>query len=233
MPTKTAIVFDMDGVLVDPAKSYRQTVVDSVARLAPAAPRITLAQIEDYKNQGGFNNDWLLTHQILKDNGVEVEYSRVIEEFNKIFFGENHDGHLLNEEWLVEAGLLERLQETHRLAVFTGRLDFEAELSLKRFAPGIRFDPRICTDHVENPKPAADGLFLIRERLPDTQLIYIGDTVDDARPARLAGVPFIGVAKRDHLRRNELLKLFQEECAAAVIESVNEIEPAIQRILAQ
>ena len=233
MPTKTAIVFDMDGVLVDPAKSYRQTVVDSVARLAPAAPRITFAQIEDYKNQGGFNNDWLLTHQILKDNGVEVEYSRVIEEFNKIFFGENHDGHLLNEEWLVEAGLLERLQETHRLAVFTGRLDFEAELSLKRFAPGIRFDPRICTDHVENPKPAADGLFLIRERLPDTQLIYIGDTVDDARPARLAGVPFIGVAKRDHLRRNELLKLFQEECAAAVIESVNEIEPAIQRILAQ
>ena len=233
MPTKTAIVFDLDGVLVDPAKSYRQTVVDSVARLAPAAPRITFAQIEDYKNQGGFNNDWLLTHQILKDNGVEVEYSRVIEEFNKIFFGENHDGHLLNEEWLVEAGLLERLQETHRLAVFTGRLDFEAELSLKRFAPGIRFDPRICTDHVENPKPAADGLFLIRERLPDTQLIYIGDTVDDARPARLAGVPFIGVAKRDHLRRNELLKLFQEECAAAVIESVNEIEPAIQRILAQ
>jgi phosphoglycolate phosphatase-like HAD superfamily hydrolase len=84
---------------------------------------------------------------------------------------------------------------------------------------------------VENPKPAPDGLFVIQERLPDTQLIYIGDTVDDARPSRQAGVPFIGVAKRDHLRRTELVRLFEEEGAAAVIESVNEIESAIQRIL--
>ena len=89
----------------------------------------------------------------------------------------------------------------------------------------------MCTDHVENPKPAPDGLFAIQKALPGTRLIYIGDTVDDARPSRLAGVPFIGVAKHNHLRRAELIKLFENEGAAAIIENVNEIEPAIAWIL--
>ncbi len=102
---------------------------------------------------------------------------------------------------------------------------------MNRFARGIPFIPRVCSDHVENPRPAPDGLFAIRKALPDTQLIYIGDTVDDARPSRLAGVPFIGVAKHNHQRRAELIRLFEDEGAAVVIENVNEIEGAIEKIL--
>ena len=61
---RTAIVFDMDGVLVDPERSYRQTVVETVAYFANQAPRVTLGELEDYKNQGGYNNDWALTQRI-------------------------------------------------------------------------------------------------------------------------------------------------------------------------
>jgi HAD superfamily hydrolase (TIGR01548 family) len=228
---QTAIVFDVDGVLVDPERSYRQTVVETVAYFHERGPRISLGEIEDYKNQGGYNNDWALTERILADRGVQVDYATIVDRFNRIFFGSNHDGLIIEEQWLVEDGLLERLSEAHQLAVFTGRLDFEAALTLSRFAPGITFSPRVCTDHVENPKPAPDGLFAIQKALPDTRLIYIGDTVDDARPSRLAGIPFIGVAKHNHLRRAELIRLFEEEGAAAVIENVNEIEAAIAKIL--
>jgi phosphoglycolate phosphatase-like HAD superfamily hydrolase len=59
---------------------------------------------------------------------------------------------------------------------------------------------------------------------PGRRLIFVGDTVDDARSANAAGLPFIGIAAATHSRRDDLLKLFADEKAAAVIENVNEIE---------
>ena len=56
------------------------------------------------------------------------------------------------------------------------------------------------------------------------KLIYVGDTVDDARSGSAADVPFIGVAANDHARRGELLGLFAAENAFGVIGDINEIE---------
>ena len=65
------LVFDMDGVLVDVTESYRETIAQHRGafhrRRKPAQ-----AQIQDYKNQGGWNNDWELSHQIVASAGVEV-----------------------------------------------------------------------------------------------------------------------------------------------------------------
>jgi phosphoglycolate phosphatase-like HAD superfamily hydrolase len=51
--------------------------------------------------------------------------------------------------------------------------------------------------------------------------------VDDARCARAAHVPFIGIAAHTHTKRGELIRLFQQENAAAILENVNEIEGAL------
>ena len=48
-----------------------------------------------------------------------------------------------------------------------------------------------------NPKPHPEGLFAIQAALPGKPVWYLGDTVDDARSARAAGVPFIGVVARN------------------------------------
>ena len=58
----------------------------------------------------------------------------------------------------------------------------------------VKFDPIICADDVTAAKPAPEGLLTIQRRSPDAKLWYVGDTVDDARCARAAGVPFIGIA---------------------------------------
>jgi HAD superfamily phosphatase len=219
MASSKIIVFDMDGVLVDPTKSYRQTVVETVASLGGA---ITLDAIEDYKNQGGWNNDWALTMQILADQQIHIAYDDVRVAFNKLFHGP--DGFVMQEEWLVSDGLLDRLGSRHRLGIFTGRLRADAAHTLQRFAPDTLFLPQVCAEDVANGKPAPDGLLKIRSDYPDAELVFLGDTIDDARSARLAGVPFYGIASANHLRRQELIALFEHEQAVAVLETVNEIE---------
>lgn len=64
-----AVLFDMDGVLVDVSLSYRLTIKKVVERLG--SYEISFSQIQEYKNKGGFNNDWDLTRAILWDRGKE------------------------------------------------------------------------------------------------------------------------------------------------------------------
>ncbi len=219
------IVFDMDGVLAEVTESYREAIVQTVEYFT--GKRIDRDRIQDYKNQGGWNNDWALSQKIAADLGVEVPYDTVVDHFNEIFIGHSGNGLIQREQWFPKPGLLERLRERFALAIFTGRLQYEAEITLKRFAPDCTFDPLLCAEHVSNSKPAPDGLLHIQRLNPGKKLWYVGDTVDDARSARAAGVPFIGIAARNHSRRDEILRLFQEEQAVAVLENVNEIESAL------
>jgi HAD superfamily phosphatase len=215
----------MDGVLTEVSESYREAIVQTVEHFT--AKRVTRDLIQQYKNQGGWNNDWALSQKIAADLGVDVEYGDVVDQFNARFLGKNGDGLIQREQWFPRPGLLERLSNQFALSIFTGRLRYEADISLKRFASDVHFDPIICADDVKNPKPAPDGLHLIERMKPGRKQIYVGDTVDDARSASAAGVPFIGIAAATHSRRADLVKLFEQENAIAIIENINEIESAL------
>ncbi|MFB6172264.1 MAG: TIGR01548 family HAD-type hydrolase [Haloarculaceae archaeon] len=57
-----AVVLDVDGVLVDVADSYRRAIVESVDRVyGDTIPR---AAVQQFKDAGGFNNDWELTDAV-------------------------------------------------------------------------------------------------------------------------------------------------------------------------
>jgi HAD superfamily phosphatase len=219
------IVFDMDGVLTEVSESYREAIVQTVESFT--GQRITRDLIQQYKNRGGWNNDWALSKQIASDLGFHVAYDDVIERFNQLFLGEDGVGLIAREQWFPKPGLLERLAERWGLAIFTGRLRYEADISLRRFADGVLFDPIICAGDVTAAKPAPDGLHTIQRMKPDCKLLYVGDTVDDARSASAAGVPFIGIAAENHSRRADLIRLFEQERAIAILENINEIESVL------
>ena len=208
----------MDGVLTEVSESYREAIVQTVEHFTGC--RITRDLIQQYKNQGGWNNDWALSKQIAADLGVDVAYDDIVDRFNQLFLG----GLIQRETWFPQPGLLERLCEQWRLAIFTGRMRYEADISLRRFARDLLFDPIICADDVAAAKPAPDGLHAIQKTRPGAKLIYVGDTVDDARSASAAGVPFIGIAAQSHSRRADLIRLFEQEHAIAILENTNEIE---------
>lgn len=211
------LVFDMDGVLVDVTDSYRETVVLTVAHFTGTT--ISRELIQEYKNRGGWNNDWALSRKICADLGMEVPYAAIVEYFNRLFLGE---GMIHRERWLPRNGLLDRLARKFELAIFTGRTRQEVDITLNREGLLDRF-LIVTADDVEHEKPAPDGLLKIAALRPARKLLYVGDTVDDARCARAANVPFIGIAAPASLRRVELLDLFQREGAIQVLGDINEI----------
>ena len=216
-PNDQVLVFDMDGVLVEVTDSYRETIVRTVEHFTHQL--ITREQIQDYKNQGGWNNDWALSQKICADLGVKVPYGTIVEHFNWLFLDQ---GLIHRERWLPRDGLLDRLSQKFELAIFTGRSLLEAEITLSREKVRNRF-LLLTSDDVECEKPAPDGLLKIAALRPEKKLLYVGDTVDDARCARAANVPFIGIAAPANPRYTQLVDLFHNEGAIQVLGDINEI----------
>jgi len=213
------IVFDMDGVLVDVTESYRESIAETVKHFTGID--LTREQIQDYKNQGGWNDDWELSHHIITASGQEIPFETARDYFQSIFLGNGEGGLILREEWVARPGVLEALNRQFDFAIFTGRPKPDAALTLNRFAGDLVFAPLVGMEDVEHHKPHPEGLLRILKANPGRKVYYIGDTVDDARCARAAQVPFIGIAAPSNPRYIDLVFLFQEEGAWAIIDDIN------------
>ena len=221
---KDLLIFDMDGVLVDVTESYRAAIQATVKHFTGYEP--PHPEIQDWKNRGGWNDDWQLSTRMIQERGGSTPYDEVVEHFQKLFHGDGTNGLILREQWVAAHGLFERLAENHHLAVFTGRLRWEANVTLDRFLPN-RFDPIIGADDVARTKPDPEGIHKIRASIEHGKSWCIGDTVDDARAASRAGVPFIGIAARANPRYSALVELLRAEGATAVLDDINSLEAAI------
>ena len=222
---KDLIIFDMDGVLVDVGESYRATIQATVQHFTGYTP--SRAEIQDWKNRGGYNDDWKLSYDFILGLGGDLGFDDVVRTFQGIFHGnENMPGLIQRERWIAEPGTLESLAARHTLGVFTGRLNWEARLTLDRFTT-LPFEPVVGVDNVANPKPHPEGLLKIRGTVPHERCWYIGDTVDDAKAGRAAGIPFIGIAEPSNTRYEEVVRLLKEYGAIAVLDDINSLEQAL------
>src|SRR5215471_639975 len=104
---KPLLVFDMDGVLVDVTESYREAIARTVEHFTGSKP--THERIQQYKNMGGFNDDWILSHRMVSDLGGDVAYEDVKQVFQSLFLGSGTDGLMLREQWVARPGVLEKL----------------------------------------------------------------------------------------------------------------------------
>ena len=218
--SKPVLVFDMDGVLVDVTESYRETIAQTVQHFT--GQTVSHERIQEYKNQGGFNDDWKLSHHMVTEAGADVPFEYVKEHFQKLFLG----GLIEREKWVARPGTLERLAEKFQFAVFTGRPREEAHLSLNRFAPSLVFDPLVAMEDVVHHKPDPEGLLRIvmQDSGAPRVAFYVGDTVDDARAAKAAKVPFIGIAAPSNPLYIDLVFLFHEEGSYAIVDDINYLE---------
>jgi len=223
---KPLLVFDMDGVLADVTDSYREAIVQTVKHFT--GQEVSRDKIQDYKNVGGWNDDWMLSHKICADLGTVVDLEAVIDVFNGLFIGSGDENGLIHRErWIAEPGLLQRLSQRFTLAIFTGRHDFELAPTLFRFAEDVTFEPIITANKVDQLKPSPEGLQKIQAAHPGADIWYVGDSIDDATSAAAAGVKFIGIAEAGKPRYAEAKAVLEANGAVAVLDSINQLETVL------
>ena len=210
MATVRAILFDLDGVLVDVSGSYRRAIEETVERFTGSRP--SPGAVQRLKDGGGFNDDWALTAELIARAGVRAEYDAVVSEFNGRYRGESWNGFILSEPPLVSTGHLDALRRLFgRLGLVTGRPREEAEFTLARFGWTDRFDTIVAMEDTAGrgkPDPWPLQLALEQLDLAPREAAYVGDSVDDMVAARAAGCLAIGFVPPylDAVRHTDVLR---------------------------
>ena len=190
-----ALLLDMDGVLVDANDSYDATILAVAEELGVAATR---ADVQRVRRAGGANDDVELLARLCAGHASRAELEQ---RFERRYWGPDGDGLCREERPLVARATLEALAARLPLAIVTGRPRRDALRFLEAHELLSLFRTLVCSeDAPRKPDPAP-----VRRALAElgcARAWMVGDTVDDVRAARAAGIPAIGVvARADEPRR--------------------------------
>ena len=198
IPSPTpVVVFDIDGVVRDVSHSYRRALADTVEHFTEGAFRPTMADIDELKSEGIWNNDWVgsqeLVYRYFEAQGcdrpsVDLDYDTIVDFFQKQYRGPNPEdastwtGYIRDEPLLATPEYLESLTAAGiPWGFFSGATPGSAKYVL-----GDRLNiknPVLVAMGDAPDKPDPTGLFQVLERLTDkpddTIVVYVGDTVAD------------------------------------------------------
>jgi histidinol-phosphate aminotransferase len=194
-----AYLFDLDGVLADVSRSYREAIRQTAAEFGAD---VTAEDIGRVKRAGDANDDWIVTQRLLAERDIQVSLEEITRRFEALYQG----GLWEREELLVSSEWLRDLAARRPLGIVTGRPRRDAERFLE--SSGIRdlFEVVVSRDDVTNLKPDPEGLRLALTRMKANTGWYLGDTVDDVRAAVAAGLlPFGVLAPGDGEREQNTL----------------------------
>lgn len=209
------LCFDMDGVLIDTSKSYDEAIKATVKEVTKKS--IEQKDIERLRGQGGFNNDWVLTQELIKEQGVTKNLEAVTEIFQKFYQGsEKQEGFKSLEKAIMTDVFSQQLfitnTRTLKIAIVTGRPKEEAIEGARMV--GARNSLVISDDDVNESKPSPEGVIKASRYYGKDTYWMIGDTPDDMAAANGAGALAIGIGSE---------QLYQHG-ADLVINNVNQLE---------
>ncbi|MBY0402439.1 MAG: aminotransferase class I/II-fold pyridoxal phosphate-dependent enzyme [Cyanobacteria bacterium] len=208
----SGLLFDMDDTLVDTSKSFDVTVKTLVEKYSnqPLAPET----LRDLRAEGGFNDDWDATCELLRRRGIEKALPEIEKEGKSLYFQIAPTA----ETFVMKETLLQQLSKRYRLFVVTGRKrDEYLPLWAEKMDP--LFEKVYCRD--DRPelkaKPEPDPLLCAMGENGILHGFYVGNSVDDVKACLAAQLTPIGVTS------THSPSTLAQAGAACIFESINDI----------
>jgi histidinol-phosphate aminotransferase len=224
-PRLRALLFDLDGPLVDVSHSYRQAILETARAFLPAElqAEASPARVEQLKRRGGLNNDWHCTAALLAELGHPRPLDEVVTAFQARYWGSCGDGLIAREPWLLPLHWKSPLSRW-KTGIVTGRPRQEALFTLRKQDWHRVFGTVVAMEDAP-AKPAPDGLIQALGEVSANahETAYLGDSVDDMRAAVAAGVLPVGVLPAQASWGDGLAEKLYEAGAHAVFASVEEV----------
>ncbi|WP_432696352.1 HAD family hydrolase [Marinobacterium sp. YM272] len=188
MPAVRAVLFDLDGTLLDTALDFYWVIDKMLAdRQRPPVDRATFRQ---YVSEGAR----AMVSQAFDLPATTAQTDQLLTEFLTLY---QHN--LMVEARLFEGleQLLEQLEAREiPWGIVTNKPERFSRLILQKLKLDRRCATLICPEHVSNRKPDPESLHLACEQLhcrPE-EAIYLGDHLRDIEAGLAAGMPTIACA---------------------------------------
>ena len=199
-PKRRLLVLDIDGVLIDADRSFMAAVTRALAELRPALPWSD-GCFRAFKRLGGFNNDFRLTAgalalaELVGDRDLqpvlEAAADQGFPELAARIQALEPGAQRVVQKHYADTIRLERPLATlpelqaagWELAVLTGRPPEELVLAWQVLGYSL---PAVCdaAPHLRKPEPA--GLLQLADAFRAEEIVFAGDTIDDAGCLRAA-----------------------------------------------
>jgi histidinol-phosphate aminotransferase len=200
-PPKKLLVLDVDGVLIDADRSFSEAVSLALKELRPGLPWSD-AHFRAFKRIGGFNNDYALAAAacVLAENGGDRDLLPELQAAvgkgfpdldQRIAAFEAEAEAVVHRCYIENTVQLERplitLNELQNkgweLAILTGRPPKELVYAWRVLGFEL---PAICDSAPHLRKPLPSGLLQLADAFRAEEILFVGDTRDDATCLRAA-----------------------------------------------
>lgn len=173
------IVFDVDGTLLDTADCILYSLRQALLDVTGASP-----EMEE------------LTHVLSRTSAANMEYLGITDKAEEIIAlwvanEEKYSDMMRPFDGIPE--LLDRLKNSGcQLGIITSRTRREMDLVLDPLPFRSLFTVTICSDDTEEPKPSPAPLikYMKETGAKSGEILYVGDSLGDAKCASSAGVDF-------------------------------------------